>query len=192
MLEHVAPSVQRSTLQMALSGVFGIMAVLQFVLALRFSLFFLTIAAAFGLSSYLVWYHASGRMADRVRRRAVAGEYEQRERRRGGFGAGPRQQRFRSARGPFESARGRSRRRRRGDADAAGRRRGDAVGQRVTEGPAATEAARVLGVSPDAAPDRIKAAYREKVKSVHPDAEGGSEEAFKRVNKAYETLTNDQ
>jgi len=176
---------------MALSGVFGVMAVLQLVLALRFSLFLLTIAAAFGLSSYLVWYHASGRMADRVRRRAAAGAYEQREQARGGFGAGPREQRFRDARGPFESARRGGNDARRGvGADRRGRRGArNGGGQAMAEGPTPAEAARVLGVTPDAEQSRIKAAYREKVKSVHPDTDEGSEEAFKRVNRAYETLT---
>jgi len=202
MLEHVRPSVQRSPLLMALAGVFGVMAVLQFVLALRFSLFFLTIAAAFGLASYLVWYHASGRMADRVRQRAAAGEYDRREQSRGGFGAGPREQRFRGARGPFAGARRGSARgssARRGDAEGGRRRRrGGPRGQRarnggqaVAEGPTPTEAARVLGVTPDADQARIKKAYRQKVKSVHPDTDEGSEEAFKRVNRAYETLTDD-
>jgi curved DNA-binding protein CbpA len=35
----------------------------------------------------------------------------------------------------------------------------------------------------------VRRAYREKVKQVHPDAEGGSEDAFKRVNEAYERLS---
>jgi len=195
MLEHVRPSVQRSPLLMALAGVFGVMAVLQFVLALRFSLFFLTIAAAFGLASYLVWYHASGRMADRVRRRAAAGEYERREQSRGGFGAGPREQRFRDGRGPFAGAR-RNGARRGGVDDERGRRRRrgarSGVGQAVAEGPTPAEAARVLGVTPEADQAQIKEAYRRKVKSVHPDTEEGSEEAFKRVNRAYETLTDDE
>jgi curved DNA-binding protein CbpA len=34
----------------------------------------------------------------------------------------------------------------------------------------------------------IKSAYREKVKEVHPDTEGGDEERFKQVNRAYERL----
>jgi curved DNA-binding protein CbpA len=34
----------------------------------------------------------------------------------------------------------------------------------------------------------VRAAYRERVKEVHPDTEGGDEEAFKRVTRAYETL----
>jgi len=186
--------VQRSPLLMALAGVFGVMAVLQFVLALRFSLFFLTISAAFGLASYLVWYHASGRMADRVRQRAAAGEYDRREQSRGGFGAGPREQRFRDARGPFAGASQGSGRRRRGERRTRGGPRGQRArggGQTVAEGPTPAEAARVLGVTPDADRARIKAAYRQKVKSAHPDTDEGSEEAFKRVNRAYETLTDD-
>jgi curved DNA-binding protein CbpA len=35
----------------------------------------------------------------------------------------------------------------------------------------------------------VKQAYREKVKEVHPDTDGGDEEAFKKVNRAYERLT---
>ena len=188
MLENVVTLVQRSTLLQALAAVFGVMAVLQFVLALRYSLFFLTIAAAFGLSAYLVWYHASGRMAERVRQRAAAGEYDRANRReRGGFGAGPREQRFRDARGPFA---GRGRRQRGatgGRTGTRGRRSGG--GQVVSEGPTPAEAAEILGVDPAADPERIKRAYRQRVKDVHPDADGGDEEAFKRVNRAYETLT---
>jgi curved DNA-binding protein CbpA len=35
----------------------------------------------------------------------------------------------------------------------------------------------------------VRRAYREKVKEAHPDTDSGSEEEFKRVNRAYETLT---
>lgn len=179
---------------MALSGVFGVMAVLQFALAVRYSLFFLTIAAAFGLASYLVWYHASGRMADRVRQRAAAGEYERQARERGGFGAGPREQRFRDARGPFGSARRSGGPRGRGGRGrtAADDRRRAPGGQQMADGPTPAEAARILGVRPGDDESQIKAAYRQKVKAVHPDTDEGSEEAFKRVNRAYETLREDE
>ena len=50
------------------------------------------------------------------------------------------------------------------------------------------EARRVLGVGPDAGPAEIRSAYRSRVKEVHPDAENGSEEAFKRVSEAYDRL----
>lgn len=55
-----------------------------------------------------------------------------------------------------------------------------------------TEEARgILGVSRDADPATIRQAYREHIKDVHPDTEGGDEEAFKRVTTAYETLRDD-
>lgn len=44
----------------------------------------------------------------------------------------------------------------------------------------------VLGLPSGAGVDEIKAAYREKVKEVHPD-HGGDEEQFKRVREAYTT-----
>lgn len=44
----------------------------------------------------------------------------------------------------------------------------------------------VLGVPTDASEAEITAAYREKVKRVHPD-QGGDREAFRRVREAYST-----
>ena len=45
----------------------------------------------------------------------------------------------------------------------------------------------ILGVPPGAGPEEIRRAYRRAVKSAHPDA-GGSEEEFRRIKDAYETL----
>jgi len=45
----------------------------------------------------------------------------------------------------------------------------------------------ILGLSPDASPSEIKAAYRRAVMRAHPDR-GGSEEDFRRVQKAFEDL----
>ncbi|WP_254544135.1 J domain-containing protein [Halomarina pelagica] len=45
----------------------------------------------------------------------------------------------------------------------------------------------VLEVTPDADPEAVRAAYRERVKEVHPDR-GGSTEAFQRVRSAKEVL----
>ncbi|MFB6104297.1 MAG: J domain-containing protein [Halobacteriaceae archaeon] len=42
----------------------------------------------------------------------------------------------------------------------------------------------VLGVSPDASVDEVTAAYRDRIKEVHPD-HGGDEAAFHRVREAY-------
>lgn len=44
----------------------------------------------------------------------------------------------------------------------------------------------VLGLPAGATADQVKAAYREKVKQVHPDR-GGDEDEFKRVREAYTT-----
>ncbi len=49
----------------------------------------------------------------------------------------------------------------------------------------------VLGVSPTATSDEIKAAYRQAAKRTHPDLNpgaGANEEDFKRVSQAFETL----
>lgn len=43
-----------------------------------------------------------------------------------------------------------------------------------------------LRVGPDAGVDAVKAAYRERIKEVHPD-HGGDEESFHRVREAYAT-----
>lgn len=51
-----------------------------------------------------------------------------------------------------------------------------------------TDAFEVLGVSQSADEGEIRAAYRERVKDVHPD-HGGDEETFKRVQEAYTTAT---
>jgi curved DNA-binding protein CbpA len=47
----------------------------------------------------------------------------------------------------------------------------------------------VLGVEPEADASTIRRAYRERAKETHPDTEDGDEAAFKRVNAAYERLS---
>lgn len=46
----------------------------------------------------------------------------------------------------------------------------------------------ILGVSMDASNDKIKEAYRQKIKIHHPD-KGGDAEQFQKVQKAYEEAT---
>ena len=46
----------------------------------------------------------------------------------------------------------------------------------------------ILGISKDATPAQIKAAYRRKAKEHHPD-KGGDEEVFKEIQPAYEVLS---
>lgn len=51
----------------------------------------------------------------------------------------------------------------------------------------------VLGVPRDASADQIKKAYRKKAMKLHPDVAGpGSEDAFKKVQEAYEVLQDPQ
>lgn len=50
------------------------------------------------------------------------------------------------------------------------------------------EALGVLGLKVGATEEQVKAAYRSLSKRVHPDA-GGTDELFRRVNEAYERLT---
>ena len=55
-------------------------------------------------------------------------------------------------------------------------------------GPSEREAYEALGLDPSASDEAVRRAYRARVKEVHPDTDGGDEEAFKRVNRAYEQL----
>lgn len=52
----------------------------------------------------------------------------------------------------------------------------------------------VLGVSEDASKDEIKKAYRKKAKKYHPDSNSdeADEEKFKKINKAYQVLSDDE
>ena len=46
----------------------------------------------------------------------------------------------------------------------------------------------ILGVRPDATPEEIEAAFREKAKVAHPDRAGGSAEAMQELNEARSRL----
>ncbi|NPA54308.1 MAG: DnaJ domain-containing protein, partial [Aquificae bacterium] len=47
---------------------------------------------------------------------------------------------------------------------------------------------KILGVAKNATPEEIKKAFREKAKKYHPDINKSSEEFFKKITVAYETL----
>lgn len=47
---------------------------------------------------------------------------------------------------------------------------------------------RVLGVSPSATPEQVKAAYRKLAQAHHPDKNGGEDAQFKEISAAYEIL----
>lgn len=120
----------------------------------------------------------NSRFAEEARRRAERGEGPFAD----GFGRERgRGEQFREGRFGGQRADGRGRGR-------GGRgRSGRGPGTAGSAGMPASEAYDALDIERGASQDSIKSAYREKVKEVHPDS-GGDEEAFKRVNRAYETL----
>ena len=178
--------VDRDTLVMGLAAVFAGLTVTMTVLALSQSPFLFILVIAFGLVTYFMWYHASGRLEQRTRRRA-------RRRPDAGDGADPdASEASRAASGgrsrfAEQARRARQRRRANGQRASDGGRRAAEDPRRTRTGMGRREAIETLDVEADASQETIKRAYRERVKEVHPDS-GGDEETFKRVNRAYETL----
>jgi len=182
--------VQYDRLTKGVAVVFGVLTAVLTVVGILASPAVLFLALMFGASTYLMYYHISGKMAasvyERVERRAATGA-------RGGFGAGPREEwdpprggRARRAAERVRQERARRQQARRGGQQA-GRR------QRVQQpsGPTPAEAYARLDLDPGADENAVKQAYRERVKETHPDTDGGNEREFKRVKTAYETLTDD-
>ncbi len=150
----------------------------------------LFVAIPFGAAAYLLSLHARGRLDERIRSRTVsraAARQRERERR-------TRERTRRNRAAAFGGGSGRqtrgSGRRTGGDPGGSGSRGGPGNPGVGTPDPMGLEAAyRTLGVEPDADEETIKRAYRERAKSLHPDAESGDEEAFKRLTRAYDRLT---
>ncbi|ELZ99136.1 chaperone protein dnaJ [Haloferax mediterranei ATCC 33500] len=178
---------------MGLAAVFAGITMLLVVLAFAYrQLLLLFVAVPFGATTYFMYSDVSGRFEERFRRRVQAdaggvgfqsggGGPQQRE--TGGFGAGPR-------RGPREGPGA-------GRFGRAGRQGGPQSGARTDQnrvrpprrGMSRKKALRTLGLDADASSEDVKRAYRARVKETHPDAESGDEETFKRVNRAYERLS---
>jgi hypothetical protein len=170
---------------MSLAFVFVGLAAFLTVVGIVYEPFVLVVALLFAVVAYLMWYQASGRLGRRIyrhveeRARANNGQNQ-----RGGFGGGPREEwdpRSEWARRDgFSTDQQQERQKRRGHPSSNGNQ----------TGPTTAEAYDILGLDPSADEATIKRAYRERVKEVHPDTETGSKEEFKRVNAAYEQLTN--
>lgn len=157
-----------SRLVVGLASVFAGLTVFLAVLGFAYSPVALVVAGPFGVVTYLLWFHASGRLGRRVRRRARTAD--SRTEPRGGFGAGPRAE--------WTGPRGRQ-----------GFGSASRNGSQQRAGPSTTEAYRTLGLDPGADDAAVKRAYREKAKEAHPDTEDGDEQRFKRINEAYERLS---
>ncbi|WP_049986248.1 DnaJ domain-containing protein [Halobellus rufus] len=169
-------------LVIGLTAVLAGTTVLFVVLGFAYQPLLLLFATIFGAATYLLWYHASGRLGERVRRTAANAE-RGRRRRATAAGRGPRDfQGF----GPGRRASAGGQRRQRREAAGERRRSGGARGD--PNEPTLAEAYRTLGLDADADDAAVKAAYRERVKTTHPDTDGGDEEQFKRVNRAYERI----
>lgn len=175
--------------------VFAVLTAVLTVVGLLSSPAVLFLALMFAASTYLMYYHLSGKMAasvyGRVERRAAKGSGGQ-SGGRGGFGAGPREEwtppRDERARRAAQQARRERQRAREG-----GRVGGQRTRQRVAQssGPSQAEAYDRLGLDPTADQQAVKQAYRDRVKETHPDTDSGSEREFKRVKAAYERLSDD-
>lgn len=164
---------------MGVASVFVGITALMMVVGLAVNPFFLFVAVPFGGTAYLMWYQASGKLAEHTRRQAASGQFNTAGRQRtapGGFGAG--------AGGSGFSARERARRARQTQQNRRRARRGS-----VDSGFTQAEARSVLGVEPSASQSEIKTAYRQQAKQHHPDSDGGDEATFKKVSRAYETLS---
>lgn len=188
--------VQYDRLTKGVAVVFGVLTAALTVVGVLASPAVLFLALMFGASTYLMYYHLSGKMAasvyERVEQRAATdGRGGRREDGRGGFGAGPREEWEppRDGRARRAAQRVRQERARRQQARA-GRQRGRQPVQQ-SAGPTPAEAYDRLGLDPSADQSAVKQAYRERVKETHPDTDGGSEREFKRVQAAYERLTDE-
>ena len=150
----------------------------------------LAVAVPFGVVSYFLWYHASGRLRDRVRREAArAGPGSRARARQRARAAEHRRSAYRSA-GATDGGFGRE-----GAAGARGARSAAAgAGDPRDRAPPTNEmsereAYETLGLDPTADSATVRSTYRERAKRLHPDGADGDEDAFKELNKAYELLS---
>ncbi|WP_284031970.1 J domain-containing protein [Halobaculum lipolyticum] len=177
----------RDVLVLGIAAVLAGLTATLVTLGLTHSPFILVAALPTGAGAYFMWYQASGRMREDLRARAA------RERASAG--------RRRAPGGDSRFAREARERARMGDGGRVGAGRGRGPGgaragagagasATATAGMPPGDARRTLGVDAGVSQSELKAAYRDRVKETHPDS-GGDEEAFKRVNRAYETLKDD-
>lgn len=178
----------RQRLATGLTVAFAAMSALLAVAGILGNPIALVVALVFAGVAALLWYDASGRLASRIYRRveqraAVGGSGTRSSGDRGGFGAGPRE----DWDGPHQR-RGRRRNQRARTSNGVRGQRG-AVNA-PDDGPlTAKQAYDVLDLEVGADDETVRAAYRDRIKDVHPDTPDGDEAAFRRVRSAYERLS---
>lgn len=198
---------QPRPLLVVLAAVFaGLSVVLTVAAAVTATPLVLMAAVPMAITGLLMWYQGTGRLKPgvfsqrrRTRRRSTRTPFgggsrvtarQGRNRREGSRGTTFREEANREARY-------RARRQARNEAtvgDGSGtsgaranrRERADRY-----DGLTRAEAYDVLGLDPSASEDDVRAAYREKAKTAHPDTDGGSAESFQDLNDAYERLIDD-
>lgn len=165
-------------LVLGLAAVFLGLTAFLVVVGLAVNPLLLLLALPFGGVAYLMWYRATGRLGARF------------DGPEAGTGARARRTDRSQARKRANAYRRRARAGPGAGADQGPEAGGDWTDRapRTDDQPSAREAARILDVSPDASDTELKRAYRRKVKETHPDADGGTEEAFKRITRAYDRL----
>lgn len=164
---------------MGIAAVFIGITALMLIAGLAVSPFFILIAVPFGGAAYLLWYQASGKLAARIRANPAGNARSaRRDGGPGGFDAGPFEGRFTRERADRQTRDQRRRRQRAGGAGSGGQQ----------ADLSASAAADILDIEAEADAETVKSAYREKVKTAHPDAPEGDEDEFKSVKQAYETL----
>lgn len=150
----------------------------------------LALAVPFGFVAYLLWYHATGRLQDRARREAESiGPTERERARQRARATENRRDAYRTAGATAGSTRAGTT-----DGRAGGRARAGGGGDPRNRAPPSNamserEAYETLGLDPSADAETVRSTYRDRAKRLHPDADGGDEESFKRLNRAYEVLT---
>jgi len=146
----------------------------------------LAVAVPFGVVSYFLWYHASGKLRDRVRREAARAGPTQREQARRRARTAEHRRSARRTAGATDGGFGGAA----AGGTAAGGRRDTRNRAPPTDGMTQPAAYETLGLDRTASQETIRSTYRTQAKRLHPDGPDGDEEAFKKLNEAYETLKN--
>ncbi|MBP1902286.1 DnaJ-domain-containing protein 1 [Halorubrum trapanicum] len=183
------------TIVVGLAGTFVGMTALLVIGGIVLHPIALALAVPFGAVSYFLWYHATGRLHDQARRSAEQAGPTERQRARQRARAEANRERAYRAAGAADGGRGPGPGQR--DARGTGSRAGpDGSETRdprdrapSTGGMTERQAYETLGLDRTADGETVRRTYRERAKRLHPDGADGDEEEFKRLNEAYEVLT---